>query len=179
MPHDFYHHGFAVAKILMALAALLLLGYAGIVTALYLAQERLIFPASRLPPDYKFNFDQPFKEIQVAVPGASLNALHITQTAPRGLLFFLHGNAGDLSTWTTGIDFYRKVNYDLFIFDYRGYGKSTGRIESEAQLHADVRAAWDLIAPARRHGMNRQSRRHVSERQISPRACSTPRRAKW
>ena len=77
-----------------------------------------------------------------------MHALHITQLAPRGLLFFIHGNGGDLSTWATGIDFYRKVNYDLFIFDYRGYGKSTGRIESEAQLHADVRAAWDKIGRA-------------------------------
>jgi alpha-beta hydrolase superfamily lysophospholipase len=31
--------------------------------------------------------------------------------------------------------------------DYRGYGKSSGRIESQAQLEADVRAAWDRIAP--------------------------------
>jgi hypothetical protein len=50
-------------------------------------------------------------------------------------------------TWTTNLEFYRRINYDLFIVDYRGYGKSTGRIDSEAQLHADVRAAWDAIAP--------------------------------
>lgn len=137
---------FSAIKILIALGALALLGYAGIVAALYLAQEKILFPGSKLPPDHKFTFDQPFNEVQIAVPGATLNALHITQPAPRGLLFFIHGNGGDLSTWTTGVDFYRKVNYDLFIFDYRGYGKSTGRIESEAQLHADVRAAWDTIA---------------------------------
>ena len=144
---DIFQQGYAITKVLMTLAALALLGYTGIVAALYLMQERLIFPASKLPLDYKFKFDHAFKEVQVSVPGASLNALHITQPAPRGLVFFLHGNAGDLSTWTTGLDFYRKVNYDLFIFDYRGYGKSTGKIENEAQLHADVRAAWDLIAP--------------------------------
>jgi uncharacterized protein len=143
----FFQQEFSIAKILIALSALILLGYAGIVAALYLAQERIIYPGSKLPPDYKFSFDQPFKEVQIAVPGASLNALHIMQPAPRGLLFFIHGNGGDLSTWTTGADFYRQVNYDLFIFDYRGYGKSTGKIQSEAQLHADVRAAWDAIAP--------------------------------
>ena len=33
------------------------------------------------------------------------------------------------------------------MIDYRGYGKSTGRIESEAQLRADVRAAWATVAP--------------------------------
>src|SRR4029077_9786119 len=81
------------------------------------------------------------------VPGGSLNGLLFRQPHPRGLIFYLHGNVGDVTTWTTGLDFYQRVNYDLFIFDYRGYGKSTGRIESEAQLHADVRAAWDVIAP--------------------------------
>ena len=45
------------------------------------------------------------------------------------------------------MDFYRRVNYDLFIVDYRGYGKSTGHIENEAQLHADARAAYDAMAP--------------------------------
>ena len=132
----------------MVAAGLAVLAYAGIVLALYLLQERLIFPASVLPADYQFHFDQRFKEIRIPVPGASLDALHFTQPDPRGLVFFLHGNAGDLSTWTTGIDFYRKVNYDLFMFDYRGYGKSTGKIDGEAQLHADARAAWDAIAPA-------------------------------
>ncbi|MEO0617480.1 MAG: alpha/beta family hydrolase, partial [Pseudomonadota bacterium] len=47
----------------------------------------------------------------------------------------------------TGVEFYRTVNYDMFMFDYRGSGKTTGDIDGEAQLHADVRAAWDVIAP--------------------------------
>jgi uncharacterized protein len=140
-------YGLHAAGILIALAGLVVLGFVGVVAGLYAMQERLIFPASTLPPDYRFSFDQPFEEVRIPVPGAVLDALHFTQPDPRGLVFFLHGNAGDLSTWTTGIAFYRKVNYDLFIIDYRGYGKSTGFIKSEAQLHADVRAAWDAIAP--------------------------------
>jgi pimeloyl-ACP methyl ester carboxylesterase len=130
-------------KLLLALAA----GYAGLLGLLYLNQERLIFRGTRLPADYRFDFAQRFEEIRVPVPGASLDALHFTQPHPRGLVFFIHGNAGTLATWTTGVDFYRSVNYDLFIFDFRGYGKSTGRIDSEEQLFADVRAAWDAIAP--------------------------------
>jgi alpha-beta hydrolase superfamily lysophospholipase len=124
------------------------LAWAALLAVLYFAQERLIFPASRLPPDHAFRFaQQDFAEVRIPVQGATLHALHFTQPRPRGLVFFLHGNAGNLQTWTTGIDFYRRVNYDLFIVDYRGYGKSTGAIESEDQLHADVRAAWDAIAP--------------------------------
>ena len=129
------------------IVAIAAVAYAGILGLLYIGQERMIFPGSTLPADYQFRFDQPFEEVRIPVPGATLDALLFRQPEPRGLVFFLHGNGGDLSSWTTNLEFYRKVNFDLFIFDYRGYGRSTGRIESEAQLHADVRAAWDLIAP--------------------------------
>jgi uncharacterized protein len=136
--------GVAVAGIVATLAVLT---YTGLLGALYFNQERLIFPATTLPVDYQFRFDRQFDEMRIAVPGASLDALLFRQPSPRGLVFYLHGNGGDLTSWTTGLDFYRQINYDLFILDYRGYGKSTGRIESEAQLHADVRAAWEAIAP--------------------------------
>jgi uncharacterized protein len=128
-------------------ATLAVLTYAGLLAYLYFNQERLIFQPTTLPANYQFHFDQRFEEIEVAVPGGALDALLFRQAAPRGLVFYLHGNGGDLTSWTTGLEFYRRINYDLFMVDYRGYGKSTGRIESETQLHADVRAAWEAIAP--------------------------------
>jgi len=127
--------------------ALSAFAYSGFLGYLYFQQERLIFPGRPLAPDFAFHFDQRFEDVRIAVPGATLHALHFTQERPRGLVFFLHGNAGNLQSWTTGLDFYRRVNYDLFMLDYRGYGKSTGTIQSEEQLNADVRAAWDAIAP--------------------------------
>ncbi len=81
------------------------------------------------------------------VAGAQLSALHLRLPNPKGVVFFLHGNSGNLQTWLTSVDFYRRVNYDLFIIDYRGYGKSSGQIESEAQLHDDMRVAWNKVAP--------------------------------
>ena len=74
-------------------------------------------------------------------------ALHLRLPAPKGVVFFLHGNGGSLESWFINPEFYRRANYDLFMIDYRGYGKSTGQIESEAQLRADVRAAWATVAP--------------------------------
>jgi len=130
----------------LILAALVALGYAGALGTLYLTQERLVLPGTILASDYRFQFDQPFEEVWIPVRGASLHALRFKQPNPRGVVFFLHGNVGNVSTWTTGVDFYRRVNYDLFIVDYRGYGKSTGRIESEAQLYADARAAYNAMA---------------------------------
>lgn len=132
-----------ITRVLGVLAAvyILLLGYLGV------AQESMIFVGDELPADHRFEFDLPFREITIAAEGAELNALHFQQANARGLVFFLHGNGGNLQSWTSGADYYQRVNYDMFMFDYRGYGKSTGEIDSEEQMHADVRLAWDTIAP--------------------------------
>ena len=92
-------------------------------------------------------FDEPFEEMRVPVEGGSLDALLFRQPDPRGLVFYLHGNRGNLTTWTTGLELYQRANVDFFVFDYRGYGRSVGANVDEAQLDADVRAAWDTIAP--------------------------------
>jgi pimeloyl-ACP methyl ester carboxylesterase len=100
-----------------------------------------------LPADHRFAVGLDIKEVWLDVPGARLHALHLQQPNPRGLVFFLHGNGGSLQDWFVNLDFYRRAKFDLYMLDYRGYGKSSGRIESEAQLHADVMAAWNSVAP--------------------------------
>lgn len=120
--------------------------YALVVAFVYFRQEKLIFQPSPLAVDHQFSLAD-VQEVKVPVEGAELSALHLRLPDPKGVVFFLHGNAGNLQTWLTSVDFYRRVNYDLFIIDYRGYGKSTGTIESEAQLHADVNKAWNMVSP--------------------------------
>ena len=114
---------------------------------LWFGQERLLFHPDPLPKDHRFALGDDVHETWVDVPGARLNALHLRLPHPDGVVFFLHGNAGNLQSWFINPEFYRRLNLDLFMIDYRGYGKSSGRIESEAQLTRDVRAAWDAIAP--------------------------------
>ncbi|WP_162911066.1 alpha/beta fold hydrolase [Azohydromonas sediminis] len=134
--------------------------YAAVLALLWAAQERLIFMPQPLPAAHRFAFGPDVHETWVDVPGARLHALHLQLPAPAGLVFFLHGNAGNLDGWFADVGFYRRAGHDLFMPDYRGYGKSSGRIDSEAQLHADVRAAWAseaerqlIAADARRVGV--------------------------
>jgi pimeloyl-ACP methyl ester carboxylesterase len=133
---------------LMAWIVALLALYGALLALLWWGQERLLFIPQPLSPHHRFDFGPDVRERNIEVGGARLSALHLQLPAPRGVVFYLHGNAGNLQSWFTDPDFWRRANFDLFMIDYRGYGKSGGRIESEAQLHADVRAAWDTIAPA-------------------------------
>jgi alpha-beta hydrolase superfamily lysophospholipase len=130
----------------LALLALVMLLYGLVLALLWWGQERLLFLPTRLAPDYRLVLDRDVHERTIDVDDARLHALHLKLPAPRGVVFFLHGNAGNLESWFVDIDFFRQANFDLFMIDYRGYGKSTGRIESEDQLHADTKAAWDAIA---------------------------------
>ncbi len=130
----------------LSLLGMAAIGYVGIVALVYFRQEKLIFMPQPLSADHKFDIAD-VVEVKVPVAGAELSALHLRLPDPKGVVFFLHGNGGNLQTWLTGVDFYRRVNYDLFMIDYRGYGKSSGQIESEAQLHEDMRVAWSKLAP--------------------------------
>ena len=98
--------------------------YAAGLGYVYARQERLLFHPDALPADHAFKRDADVHEVSVAVPGATLSALHLQLPAPKGVVFFLHGNGGNLESWFVNVDFYRRANVDLFMIDYRGYGKS-------------------------------------------------------
>ena len=134
-------------KLPLIFASSLLLIYGLLIAVVWWQQERLIFQPERLAADHRFAFGSDVHEVWVDVPGAQLNALHLQLPQPAGVVFFLHGNAGNLNDWFVNADFYRGLNLDLYMIDYRGYGKSSGRIESQQELEADVRAAWAAIAP--------------------------------
>jgi pimeloyl-ACP methyl ester carboxylesterase len=128
----------------LAIAALF---YVGVMALLWFGQERLIFQPTPLPAAQALSADADVHERFVDVDGARLSLLELRLPEPKGVVFFLHGNAGNLQSWFVNAEFYRRANFDLVMLDYRGYGKSSGRIESEAQLHADVKAVWNAVAP--------------------------------
>lgn len=114
---------------------------------LWAKQEDLLFAPDHLSAQTVLAAEPDVVERTVAVPGAQLSVLELHLPHPGGVVFFLHGNAGSLKSWFVNTDFYRRANFDLVMVDYRGFGKSTGRIESEQQLHADVDAVWREVAP--------------------------------
>jgi hypothetical protein len=145
-PHE-RPHRFGIMRRMWTAALVIALAYGAIVALLWWHQERLIFLPVKLAPEHRFELGPDVHETWVDVPGARLHALHLKRSDPAGLVFYLHGNAGNLQSWFVNPDFWRAQNFDLFMLDYRGYGKSGGRIESQAQLEADVRAAWEAVAP--------------------------------
>jgi pimeloyl-ACP methyl ester carboxylesterase len=131
-----------VAGIMLTLALL----YLGLCALIWFQQEKLIFHPKPLSADYKFDYKGNYKEVKIpAFDGKNLSGLLFLADSSKGLVFYLHGNAGALDTWGEMANIYTDLGYDLFILDYRGFGKSEGSIFSEEQFFKDVQAAYDLM----------------------------------
>jgi fermentation-respiration switch protein FrsA (DUF1100 family) len=68
-------------------------------------------------------------------------------TTDKVLLWF-HGNAGNISYRYDMIRMLMKLPVEIFIIDYRGYGRSEGN-PSEPGLYIDAQAAWDYLTTGR------------------------------
>ena len=64
------------------------------------------------------------------------------------VLMWLHGNGGNISDRYDMIRMLIQIPINIFIFDYRGYGRSEGT-PSEAGIYLDARAAWEYLTRER------------------------------
>jgi len=133
-------------KMLLSLVKLIAIVYCVVCVVLYFMQERLLFFPEKLTPTHQFTFAANFEEMTItAKDSVRLNGLLFRADSSQGLIFYLHGNAGSLASWGDVASVFTALHYDVFMLDYRGYGKSEGKISSEQQLHADVQLAYDSL----------------------------------
>lgn len=51
---------------------------------------------------------------------------------------------------------FRQLGFSVLVFDYRGYGRSSGNFPDESQVYQDGQAAWNYL----------RNERNISPRQI-------------
>jgi uncharacterized protein len=116
--------------------------YAIFCLGLYMLQERLIFEPRPLAPDAPYVYRLPHYELLIPAGDGQVHAVFFRAEAPKGVVLYLHGASGNLSTWgRLGPTLVRR-GYDVLLIDYRGFGKSRRQLRDEAGLHADAEAAY-------------------------------------
>jgi pimeloyl-ACP methyl ester carboxylesterase len=78
----------------------------------------------------------------------NLHGWFIPHRAAKGTLLFFHGNAGNISHRLESIEIFHRLELNVFILDYRGYGQSEGRV-SEQGTYRDAEAAWNYLIQTR------------------------------
>jgi hypothetical protein len=134
-----------VTSLLLAIA----LGYGAIGVLVWVMQDRLVyFPERALaltPREYKFAYED---VALVAEDGVRLHGWFVPAEQRRATLLYLHGNGGNISHRLEKIAIFRRLGLDVFIIDYRGYGRSEGA-PGEEGTYRDARAAWKYLTETR------------------------------
>ena len=89
-----------------------------------------------------------------AADGVRLFGWYVETRADRPVMLWCHGNAGNISHRLANIrELYRR-GLSVFIFDYRGYGRSSGS-PSEPGIYQDALAGYDYVLHQRRIASDR------------------------
>lgn len=118
-----------------------------LVVFMFKMQESFIFFPEKLDKSFKFSFEQEFEEYFLEPDNDVLinGLLFKTKSAiPKGVILYFHGNAGSLKSWGGVSDDFLQLGYDVFIIDYRTFGKSRGKL-SEKALHLDAEFAYNWL----------------------------------
>ncbi len=135
-------------RMLLHLFWLAVLIYVGLAGTLFVAQRKIIFPASRQVYRTPDEMGWAYEEVVLPVRGKSTYGWFIPAPDAWGTVLFSHGNAGNLADRLESIGLFRAMGLDVLVYDYGGYGQSTGRT-SEKRCHADAYAMWRYLVEER------------------------------
>ena len=118
-------------RTLLAFLAFAAILYVGLALVLYLLQGRMVFlphlPGRALDATPEaIGLDYEDAVIETA-DGERLHGWFVPADTARGTLLFFHGNAGNISHRMQTLQLLHDLGVTVFIYDYRGYGRSPGR----------------------------------------------------
>lgn len=133
-------------KKLVATILALLIGAASypIVTN-YVKQDALLFMAKPLPQDHHFDFSTNFEEktFPTRDGAATIHAVLFKVDNPKGVVVYYHGQAVNIEIKGRIVSkVFNQRGYDVVMMDYRGFGKSTGVVDS-TNFYEDSLLAYD------------------------------------
>jgi len=115
----------------------------------YIERNSIYFPLKEILSS-PVTVGLPYEEIYFETSDKKrLNSWFIPNDKARFTVIFCHGNAGNISHRLEKILLLYRLGLNIFIFDYRGYGKSQGS-PSESGLYKDAIAAYMYLTKERK-----------------------------
>jgi fermentation-respiration switch protein FrsA (DUF1100 family) len=144
-----------MSKILIDIFLLFSLMLAGLFALVrYIEAFSVFFPSRELAVSPSL-LGLPWEEIYFKTrDNVAVNGWFFNNPQARSTLLFAHGNAGNMSDRLLKVKFFYDMGLNVFIFDYRGYGKSAGT-PSEKGVYLDAQGAWDYLDARKDVDMNK------------------------
>jgi alpha-beta hydrolase superfamily lysophospholipase len=123
-------------KIIFRWLKVLLLLYGAFGLAIYYFQEKFIFHPTKLADNYRYNFNTPFKEVNIYYDNNMV--YNMVQFFPKdsattkGVVLYFHGNRDNINRYAAYAKNFTQHGYEVWMPDYPTYGKSTGQLTEQA-----------------------------------------------
>ena len=120
--------------------------YVAIGTGLYFLQDKFLFRPQQLSSEHIYNFQTPFKEINLPVnneKNLSIIQFTVPDSVCKGVVLYFHGNKKNIERYAPYAANFTKNKYEVWMIDYPGFGKSTGK-RSEQILYHDAATLYQM-----------------------------------
>jgi len=148
--NDFLHKSKTENTAMLRFAFVILLAFLLVLLLVRWFERQMVFFPSQYPAGFKriesaarLNISDAWFN---AEDGVKLHGWFVPHSEPRATLLMCHGNAGNISDRYEWLEMlHRQVPANIFIFDYRGYGRSEGE-PTEEGCYRDAEAALNWLA---------------------------------
>jgi len=124
---------------------LAILGVSALVILVRYIEGKSIFHPTKEIPVTPQDINLAFEDVYfVTRDQIRLNGWLIKNPKAQATLLFFHGNAGNISQRLEKIAMFYAMGLNVFILDYRGYGRSQGD-PTEKGIYIDAMAAYDYL----------------------------------
>jgi len=125
--------------------------YIVVVLALWYWQASFIFLPSPIVDTTPSDLGVKFEKVALPIGGGQVTGWWVPSQDPHAsTVLYSHGNAGNLAANARSIVGLQQSGLNVFIYDYRGYGESTGGPPREKLAYDDAERAWAYLVWERR-----------------------------
>ncbi len=119
--------------------------YVGLALFMFFRQSKYLYFPSRDLGVTPATTRLPYDDVLVkTVDGETVHGWFVPAPDSRATVLFCHGNAGNIANRLDAIWRLHELGLDVCMFDYRGYGRSTGQ-PSETGTYRDADAVWTWL----------------------------------
>ena len=132
-----------IKRILVFLFVMVGIIYLGAGTFLYYNQDKFLFLNEKLEDDYEFRKGE--EQLIKVDDDISLSCYINDVSNSKGVILYFHGNKGSVRRCIRQTESMEGLDYDIFMPDYRSYGKSDGKNTDEDQFFRDAQKVYDFL----------------------------------
>ena len=116
---------------------------------MYFQQPAMTFYPYRQLSQTPGDWGLAYEDVFLTTPdGTRLHGWYLPHEGSQRALLFMHGNGGNISHRGDSLAIFHRLGFNIFIFDYRGYGRSEG-VPGEQGLYEDAATTWQYLVEQR------------------------------